>query len=101
MTPADRQALQDHAAALRAHEAALRQSTAVQLATLPQVLGMAELRTRWHLSEDAVAAILAEHAGYQGARGQRVRVPIEVALRLDRIAKAGCSVPPGAASGCG
>jgi len=59
---------------------------------LPQVLGMAELRARWRLSEDAVAAVLAEHAGYQGARGQRVRVPIEVVLRLDQLAKAGCCV---------
>jgi hypothetical protein len=98
MTPADRQ-VHEHAAALRAHEAVLRESTAVQLALLPQVLGMVELRTRRHLSEDVVVAALDEHAGYRGTRGQRVRVPINVVLRLDRIAKAGCSVLPGAASG--
>jgi hypothetical protein len=97
VTPADRQVLQDHTAALRAHESALRAAAAVQLAALPQVFGLAELRARWHASDERVAAILTEHAGYVGARGQRMSVPVEVVLRLDPIAKAACAVRPDAA----
>ena len=97
MSPADRQVLQDHTAALRAHESAIRAATAVQLAALPQVFGMADLRTRWHASDDRVAAILTEHAGYVGAAGKRLSVPVEVVLRLDHIAKAACAIRPDAA----
>lgn len=92
MTPVDRQVLDDHTGALRSLEAAMREQMPLLLAALPQVLGMDDLRHRWHLSQDGVSALLAEHAGYCGARGQRVRVPIEVVLRLDPIAKAAAAL---------
>lgn len=92
MTPADREALDDHTGALRSLEAAMRAQMPLLLAALPQVLGLDDLRARWHLSAAQVTALLHEHAGYRGHAGMRLRVPIEVALRLDAIAKATASV---------
>jgi len=97
VTPADRRALDEHASALRSHEAAVRDIAPALLAGLPQVYDLDALRSRWSLGRDQVLAALHEYAGYQGERGRPVRIPVEVVLRLDRIIKGNASVPMEAA----
>lgn len=98
MTPADRDSLDAMASALRSHDQAMRQALPILMAGLPQLWSADQLRARWNMGRDQLAAFLAEHAGYRGAPGKPISIPVEVVLRLDAIAKrVHGSVPPTAA----
>lgn len=87
MTPADRTAMDAMAAALRSHDQALRMAVPVMLAALPQLMNGETLRQRWNMGRDTLQAFLEQYAGYRGAPGKGISIPIEVVLRLDPIAK--------------
>lgn len=91
MTSADRQLLSDHLFALREHSATMRMVAPMLLAALPQIWTERELTGRWGMTIPQVLAFLAARAGLD-ANARTARVPVEVVLRLDTHAKAGCSV---------
>ena len=87
MTPADRQAIDDNTAALRSHDRALRMLAPIWMAQMPQLISGETLRQRWNMGRDLLTAFLEQYAGYRGAPGKPISIPIEVVLRLDAIAK--------------
>lgn len=67
-------------------------------AGLPQLWDAKALRARWNMGINHLPAFLHEYAGYRGASGKPVSIPVEVVLRLDPIAKrVNGSVPADAA----
>lgn len=98
MSPADRDALDANTAALRSHDQAMRMALPVLMAGLPQLWDAKALRARWNMGINHLPAFLHEYAGYRGASGKPVSIPVEVVLRLDPIAKrVNGSVPADAA----
>jgi hypothetical protein len=62
--------------------------TAVTRLSHRQVWTAEELCDRYSVSKEQLAALLAHHCGYQGARGVAIRVHLDHVLVLDRAMRA-------------